>query len=279
MPQINAEAAKDMSWLVKIAEQMLRPIARILVGKLACPVAITLLKEAYIAEARRQMLKEQPGRRVTKSALALWTGLDTRANIAAGKQKKCRKSCLPATFVRKPPCCTRGIRKHATRTAKPKSRKISPFMVVESACRRWCRGLPVATLPRPLCWIDWRRMATSKLVPGDFVRMLNPSYVPVTDNEQKIMEASCASIGHHAEAIAHNLEVESVKPDWSQQEATSIRIPPEKIDELRGKLDKLIADQVKAADKAIKPAQSPGKRADSHSIAVGYYYWQDEIED
>ncbi len=278
MPQINAEAAKDMSWLVKIAEQMFRPIARILVGKLACPVAITLLKEAYIAEARRQMLKEQPGRRVTKSALALWTGLDTRA-ISQLENRKV-PDVVPASDI-----CPEAAVLHAWNTeARYKDRKTKK----PKDLAVYGRGVSLQTLVSRVAGRNVTsttvldRLAQNgnvKLVPGDFVRMLNPSYVPVTDNEQKIMEASCASIGHHAEAIAHNLEVESIKPDWSQQEATSIRIPPEKLDELRGKLDKLIADQVKAADKAVKPAQSPGKRADSHSIAVGYYYWQDEIED
>ncbi len=278
MPQNNAIAAKDMTWLVKIAERMIRPIARILVGKLSCTVAITLLKEAYVAEAKRQMLMENPGRRLTKSALALWTGLDTRA-ISQLENRKVPEQ-IPASDV-----CPEAAVLHAwTTEARYKDRKTKQ----PKDLAVYGRGVSLQTLVSRVAGRNVTsttvldRLAMNgnvKLVPGDFVRIVNPNYVPVTDTEQKIMEASCDSIGHLAEAIAHNMETGNVKSDWAQQEATSIRIPPEKLDDLRAKLDKLIADQAKAADKAIKPVQSPGKRADSRSIAVGYYYWQDEIED
>ncbi len=278
MPQNNAKAAQDMSWLVRVAERMLRPIARLLVGKLAAPVAITLFKEAYIAEATRKMRREQPGRRITKSALSLWTGLDTRA-ISQLEARK-RSDEIPAHEI----CPEAAVLNAWNTEARYRDRKTKQ----PKDLGVYGRGVSLQTLTSRVAG----RNVTSttvldklaqngnvKLVAGDNVRLLNPNYVPTTDDEQKILEATAEAIGHHIETVAHNMESDKVKGDWAFLEIGSARVPSEKIDELRDAMNKLLAEQSKAADKDVKKAQSPGKRVSDQSMAVGYYYWEDEPED
>jgi len=278
MPQNNAKAAEDMSWLVSVADRMFRPIARLLVGKLSCAVAITVLKEAYIAEATRKMRREQPGRRITKSALALWTGLDTR-NISQLEARK-RPDVIPAKDI-----CPEAAVLHAwdnearyrdRKTKKPKDlgvygRGVSLQTLVSRVAGRNVTSTTV---------LD--RLAQNgnlKLVAGDNVRLVNPHYVPTTDDEQKLLESTADNIGRHVETVAHNMEASSPSEAWSHIEVGSARIPAEDLDDLQKKIKKLLAEQSKQADKDIKDAQAPGKRVSNQSVAVGYYYWQEVIED
>jgi len=278
MPQNNAKAAEDMSWLVRVAERMLRPIARVLVGKLSCTVAITLLKEAYIEEATRKMRREQPGRRITKSALALWTGLDTR-NISQLEARQ-RPEVVPAKDV-----CPEAAVLHAwanearyrdRKTKKPKDlgvygRGVSLQTLVSRVAGRNVTSTTV---------LD--RLAQNgnvKLVAGDNARLLDANYVPTTDDEQKMLEATADNIGHHIETVAHNMEASAVRGDWAHAEVGSTRIPAEDADKLRTAIKKLVTQQSKAADKEIKAVQAPGKRVSNQAVAVGYYYWEEEPED
>jgi hypothetical protein len=278
MPQNNAKAAEDMSWLVQVAERMLRPIARLLVGKLSCTVAITILKEAYIAEATRKMRREQPGRRITKSALALWTGLDTR-NISQLEARK-RPEVIPAKDI-----CPEAAVLHAwanearyrdRKTKKPKDlgvygRGVSLQTLVSRVAGRNVTSTTV---------LD--RLAQNgnvKLVEGDNARLLNADYVPTTDDEQKILESTAENIGRHIETVAHNMEASTVWGDWAHTEVGSDRIAAEDVEKLRAAIKKLVTEQSKAADKEIKAAQASGKRVSNLSVATGYYYWQEEPED
>ncbi|MEN1727114.1 MAG: DUF6502 family protein [Pseudomonadota bacterium] len=278
MPQNNATAAQDMSWLVSVAERLFRPIARLLVGKLSCTVAITLLKEAYIAEATRKMRRDQPGRRITKSALALWTGLDTR-NISQLESRK-RPDVIQAKDI-----CPESAVLHAwnnearyrdRKTKKPKDlgvygRGVSLQTLVSRVAGRNVTSTTV---------LD--RLAQNgnvKLVAGDNVRLLNPHYVPTTDDEQKMLESTADNIGHHIEAVAFNMDINSPRSAWAHTEVGSARIPAESLETVRSAIKKLVTEQSKAADKAIKASQAPGKRVSNQSVAVGYYYWQEEPED
>ncbi|AKS41364.1 hypothetical protein WM2015_985 [Wenzhouxiangella marina] len=278
MPQNNAKAAQDMSWLVRVAERMLRPVARLLVGKLSATVAITILKEAYIAEATRKMRREQPGRRITKSALALWTGLDTRA-ISQLETRK-RPEVMPAHEL-----CPEAAVLHAWNTeARYRDRKTKQ----PKDLGVYGRGVSLQTL---VSRVAGRNVTSTtvldklaqngnlKLVPGDNVRLINPNYVPTTDEEQKMLEATADSIGRHMETVAHNMESDKAKGDWVQNEIGSARIPAEDLPELRKAMTSLLNEQGKAADKAIKQAQASGKRVSNQSVAVGYYYWEEEPED
>ncbi len=278
MPQNNAKAAQDMTWLVRVADRMLRPIARLLVGKLSCTVAITLLKEAYIAEATRKMRREQPGRRITKSALALWTGLDTR-NISQLESQQ-RPEVIPAKDI-----CPEAAVLHAWENeARYRDRKTKQ----PKELGVYGRGVSLQTLVSRVAGRNVTsttvldRLAQNgnvKLVEGDNVRLLNANYVPTTDDEQKMLETTADSIGRHIETVAHNMEAAAVKGDWAHVEVGSDRIPAENMDKVRAAIKKLVTQQSKAADKEIKSDQAPGKRVSNQSVALGYYYWEEESED
>lgn len=72
------ESGSDYAELLPRMRQLLEPLAGIAVGRVPYDVLVDLLKDALIEVAEEQLLREDPARRITKSALALKTGIDSR---------------------------------------------------------------------------------------------------------------------------------------------------------------------------------------------------------
>lgn len=64
--------------LVVLARRILDPLARMLVGRLPYDTIARLLKEALVQAAREKLQHEAPAKRITKSSIALMTGIDSR---------------------------------------------------------------------------------------------------------------------------------------------------------------------------------------------------------
>ncbi|MFW5816631.1 MAG: hypothetical protein ACOCVP_07215, partial [Wenzhouxiangella sp.] len=73
---------EDINWLVEAMVRMIRPIVRLAVGRVSCSALVNLFRQVYVAEAKAHLAAQNPDRKVTRSALALLCGLDSRA-IAA----------------------------------------------------------------------------------------------------------------------------------------------------------------------------------------------------
>lgn len=58
--------------------QLLEPLATLAVGRVPFDELSELLRQAMVQAAEQKLLKEDPGKRITKSALALQTGIDSR---------------------------------------------------------------------------------------------------------------------------------------------------------------------------------------------------------
>lgn len=70
---------QDISWLVDAVTRMVRPIVRFSIGRVSCAALVNLIREVYIEEARDYLERQNPDRKVTRSALALLCGMDGRA--------------------------------------------------------------------------------------------------------------------------------------------------------------------------------------------------------
>ena len=71
----NADNAER---IVSAMERILRPVIRLFVGRISCGFMLQQIKRIYIDEARNWIEKNDANARVTKSKLAMLTGLDTR---------------------------------------------------------------------------------------------------------------------------------------------------------------------------------------------------------
>jgi hypothetical protein len=274
MAQINAKAAKDMSWLVKAAALMLQPVARLLVGKLSCTVAVNLLKQAYIQEARRMLRANDPNKRITMSALGLLTGLDTRAVAAldglpergpVSASELCPEAAvLNAWFTQKT--------YHDQKTGKP---LVLPI---------YGRGISFQTLVtrnagrNVTCPTVLERLTESgnlKVEGDNHVRLVSPHYVPVNSSEQTVIEVGSASMNRLGKTIAHNMEADERDSKWLQQDRWSRRIPPDQVEPLRQRLRETLTEQIERIESDLDSAEDPVKQSNHQAVGIGWFYWED----
>lgn len=72
------DAGSEFGDLLPQVRQLLEPLAAIVVGRIPYDALSELIKEAMIEVAEAQLGEEAPDRRITKSAIALKTGIDSR---------------------------------------------------------------------------------------------------------------------------------------------------------------------------------------------------------
>lgn len=73
---IHPSTLREAGWLISTLEIMLRPLARMLVGRVSVHAVCDLLKQLYLQEAARKL--EDNGERMTRASLAMLSGWDTR---------------------------------------------------------------------------------------------------------------------------------------------------------------------------------------------------------
>ncbi len=274
MAQNNAKAAKNMGWLVKAAELMLQPIARLLVGKLSCTVAINLLKQAYIQEARRMLRANDPNKRITMSALGLLTGLDTR--VVAALDGEPERGPVSASDL-----CPEAAVLNAWYTQKMYHDQKSGKPLVLPI---YGRGVSFQTLVtrnagrNVTCPTVLERLTESgnlAIERENHVRLISPHYVPVNRSEQTIIEVGSASMNRLGKAIAHNLDAGKSEPKWLQQDRWSRRISPDQVEPLRQRLREVLTEQIDQIESELDATEAPVKQSNHQAVGVGWFYWED----
>ena len=79
--------------LASAIERVIRPFIKLIVGRISCGFLIQQIKRIYIEEARRWIEKNDHHGRVTKSKLAMLSGLDTRTISAIELQGTSPEEC------------------------------------------------------------------------------------------------------------------------------------------------------------------------------------------
>ncbi len=265
----------EVEWLIKSAERMLEPVARLLVGKLSCDVAAKLLRESFVREAKRQLEIDQPDKRVTKSALALITGLDTRA-INAMEQQAAEKKSLSAAAV-------------CTETAILDTWARNPLFRDESTGKPailpiYGRGISFQTLVtrtagrNVTCPTVLDRLTESgnlRLVDENHVELVNPHHVPVAGAERNLLEICSVSLNRLGRTATHNIQCSPDQPRWVHQERWSRRIPRDRLDQLRSRLRAELERQIQEIEDELDQAEAPVRHPDHCMAGVGWFYWED----
>ncbi len=273
MANVNPETAVDVGWLVKAAHQMLRPVARLLVGKLSCQVAIGLLKESYVLEARRQLRANDPNKRVTKSALALLTGLDTRA-IASVEDDVDRE--ISSSELCPEAAVLEAWFSQATfndpETGKPLVLPIYGKGVCFQTLVSRNAGRNV-TCPTVLDRLY--ESGNIELVDRNHVRLVSPHYVPVNASEQTVIEVGSASLNRLGRTLAHNHDATSPEERWLHQDRWSQSIPLDRVDEIRGRIREMLNEQIGQVESELEKVGAPVQKSNHGSVGVGWFYWED----
>lgn len=265
----------DINWLIDAMVKMIRPVVRLAVGRISCTALVNLLREVYVSEARNYLQAQNPDRKVTRSALALLCGMDSRAIAAfeesAGKiyspsdvssqgyilemwnsDKDFRnpETGAPAELLIHGPHGT--FQRLVSRAA---GRAVTPQTALESLLENGNIELNDE---------------------GTHVRLLERVFQPIKDSEKIAIEAGSLAMNFLGKAITHNTNrrCKNQSP-WLQQDRWSYRIPCERIPALRADLRRVLERHISEIEACLEAEEVDRPKGTECSVGIGWYYWEE----
>lgn len=268
----SQQQAADTGWLIKAVERMFRPMVRLLVGRMSCNVVVDLIKQLFVHEAKRKLQLEERNRRVTKSALALMTGLDTRM-ITALEVANHDYSFTDLS----PEAAVLEI------WANDKT-----YLDLESGNPRilpiYGRGLSFQTLVtrtvgrNVTCPTVLDRLVESgnvEVVNDNFVALKEKYFSPIKESERTALDAGSFAVNRLASTIEHNMESQSASNEkWLQQDRWSRKIPAENLPAFRRELRELLDRHIVETEQVMEPHEDPVSTETHCQAGIGWYYWE-----
>jgi len=256
--------------LASAIERVIRPFVRMIVGRISCGFLVQQVKRIYIEEARRWVERNDPKGRVTKSKLAMLTGLDTRTISSIEEEMARSENCSVVEL-----CPEAGVL-HKWRSSKPFiDEQGNPKQLPTFGRSIAFQALVGSVVGRNVtCQTVLERLVESgnvEIVDGDFVRMIDPYYQPIKASDQTIIDAGSYSIGRLSTTVLRNLNADKQSDRLLQQDRLSRRIPADLeddlIEELRVLLEQQILDMEKVLDRYEADVPAEGQK----TVGVGYF--------
>lgn len=267
----TAGAQQDQGTRVARAiERMVRPLVRLIVGRVSCNFLVQQIRSIYIEEARRWIERNDPKGRVTKSKLAMLTGLDTRTISAIEADDSDVAECSVVDL-----CPEAGVL-HKWRSNKAfiddqgKPRRLPIFG--KSIAFQALVGSVVGR--NVTCQTVLERLIESgnvEIVDGDFVEMIDPYYQPIKASDETIIDAGSWSIGRLSTTVLHNLMSERQDDRLLQQDRLSRRIPAEVEQELVAELRQLLEQQILEIEDVLDRYEADERAEGQKTVGVGWF--------
>lgn len=256
--------------LASAIERVIRPFIRMIVGRVSCGFLVQQIKRIYIEEARNWIGRNDPHGRVTKSKLAMLTGLDTRT-ISAIESEETNVGCVSISDL----CPEAGVldkwcysRTFTDESGKPKVLPIFGKSVAFQVLVSSVVGRNVT------CQTVLERLLDSgniEIVDDDFVRLLNPFYQPINSSDEALVDAGSWSIGRLTETVSQNLNRSEKSERLLQQDRLSRRIPPESEGVLKAEIRELLDRQILEIEDVLVKYESPEKAEGQKTFGVGWF--------
>lgn len=255
--------------LAEVIERLMRPVIRLLVGRVSCQFIVQMVKRIYIEEARIWIGQHSDKGRVTKSKLALLTGLDTRT-IESIESTSIDIADMTASDV----CVEAAVLHEWSTDSDYRDDQGRPMRL-----RVFGRPRTFETLTRPLvgrgvtCQTVLDRLVQAgnvRIVEDDFVEMIKPFYEPVEATEASILEAGSWSIARLCFTLYANLNTPEFDKRLIQRDRYTFTIPSEDYDGVRAKVRKTLEEHVQAIEKILGDAEVDGAE-NGKCLGVGWY--------
>jgi hypothetical protein len=256
--------------LARAIERMVRPMIRLIVGRVSCGFLVQQIKRIYIEEARSWIEGNDPNGRVTKSKLAMLTGLDTRtissieAEQATADEVSISDLCPEAGVLDK----WRSSRTFTDDGGEP---KVLPIFGKTAAFQ----ALVSSVVGRNVtCQTVLERLLDSgnvEIVDGDYVRLLNPYYQPIESSDETLVDAGSWSISRLTETVGQNLNAKDSSERLLQQDRWSRRIPVESEPELKARMRKLIDRQIAEVEELLEQYEAPEHQEGHKIFGIGWF--------
>lgn len=273
---VAAQPRADINWLVDAMARMIKPIVRLALGRVSCSALVNLVREVYVAEAKAHLKQQNPDRKVTRSALALLCGLDSRAIAAleenAGKTYSVSDMSSPAYILEM------WVKDEDFRD--PLSGEPAELLI---------HG-PHGTFQRLVSRAAGRAVtpqtALENLIEsgniklndeGTHVRLIDPIYMPVNESERTTIEAGSLSISLLGKSIVHNSRRHALSlSPWLQQDRWSYRIPCDRLATLRADLRTVLKKHIEEVESHLEAEEQETVKGAECSAGIGWYYWEEK---
>jgi hypothetical protein len=284
-PQRSAETPTERA--AKAVERMLRPIVRLLVGRVACIYVIDRMRRLYLEEARAWLDRTQPGQRVTRSKLAVLTGLDTRT-IAAMENDPDHASLLADEV-----CAYSVVLDRWANHGDFHDDEGRPAILVMMGPGKTFQALTARAVGRNITVhtiLDHLLESGNVALDADqTIRLVDPVYSPIKPSEQVVLDAGSHSIARLAKTVGHNMDAISGKATRIQQDRFTARVPADRYDELEARTRALLEEHIQAMDDLLAEYEFNGTSSDRaaggadhdgkslpamRSIGVGWYVFE-----
>lgn len=252
---------------------LFRKIVRLVIGTISFPVFAELLKSIYVDEAKRKLMNS--GSKPTNSALALFTGLDTRVVSTILKNNQTPNS-IPAAANPENELIdiwNSDVSFQDLETGEPailpiegKGRTFQSLVL-----RAIGRNITVKTvLDRLLAG------GTVQIVQGDIprVKLISKFYNPISSDNAKSTEIGLLESSRVLSAVLHNMHSDNVHR-VPQQGRWTYRLDPNNYKLFRSEVRMLLEKQIKEGDALLEKFEEPQKQSGQLTVGIGWYQWGD----
>jgi hypothetical protein len=260
--------------LASAIERVIRPFIRLIVGRVSCGFLVQQIKRIYIEEARTWIERNDSKGRVTKSKLAMLTGLDTRTissfeeSAISVDEAKLGDLCAEAAVLD----AWNSDALYRDQSGQPKllpilGRGASFQSLVMSAIGR---NVTCQTVLERL--IDSRNV---EVVEENFVRLLSPFYRIVNEAEGSLIDYSSLSANRLLETFNYNMQCKDPQESRLEQSRWSARVKRSEAKDLQNEMRKLVEKQIHDAEKILCNYEQPENCPDLVSFGLGWFFFSD----
>jgi len=250
-------------------ERILRPIVKIFIGRVSCNYILEKVKKIFLEEARAHVESNYPGRKVTRSKLALMSGLDTRTikslEDAYANDDTNTTSISPESLV------FHGWTNYSEYLDRYKQPKVIPIFGATGTFQGLVssevgRNVTTKTLLDKLL-----ESGNVEIVDKNYVRLVDPFYQPIKQSESTALDAGSGSINRLAETVLNNLNQSGQEKPLLQQMRWSTNIPKKKFQNVLLELDELTRTHIQEVCDLLAGYETKKKKSDSMTLGLGWY--------
>ena len=258
--------------------RVLRPLIRLMVGNITFPAFLNMAKTIYVEEAERKLLQRDPNARITKSSLALLTGIDTRAISQVLQESKVDKEFEAQDLLPEAHVLAKWARDPIYLDALS-----DPLDLPIYGRGHTFQSLVSKTVGRNVTaqTVLDRLIASGniELVDENTVRMLSRYYFPLSGAKYELIDVGMAAASNLLGTVQFNVDHRD-DPDKRliQQQRWSNTIPADKYEEFKIILEQQIRENVDSSLEKIESYEDENSANQLMTAGVGFYFFESPKE-
>lgn len=265
---------EDVELSLQITGRMFSTLAAMNVGKVPFDQAIAMLRQAYVKAAVRHLEREQPGKRLTRSALALLTGMDSRTVASILASDNAQDDCQEVH--QSPHAQVLGSWASHDKWRDPDTGQ--PAQLIIYGAGNTFQALVKSTIGKSVSY----SMVLETLIESGNLRKVGDNRVELVDrmfhskSDLSRKRQSNRMVYGLGKNIVRYLEADDAEPQWPRGMIWNQRVKPDMLPELRDRLRSLLADKhAYQIGETIDTCADQEDRDGQATAGVGWYYWED----